>query len=665
MAQGNAMEVARSLVREAADLPTLPSVVVQLMTVSEEDGSAQRIARIVESDPPLTAKILRIANSPLFAQPRQVKTVERAAVLLGTEAIKRHALAVGVAELLGGVRQAGDPRASVWAHSLATSVIARILVQQFPCDDPDAAVVGGLLHDLGAVMLFLTQSERYANVGAVARTQGLPLLAAEQHEFDTDHCCIGAVLAEEWGLPEVYAAITARHHDESLVGSPTGDVLCPLQVVHLANFLADVLGIEVHRGIPWTTIDLAAWARRGVDVTQVADGLEGIETRVNEATAVLGLEPIRLADHSSFVVSANREYLQWSVIAQQTTQRLRLNITALAAVSQSSSDILACQSAGEALDVFLTRVAPELGFERVAAFSVDPYRRSIVPRGLSGAQTESVHLPALSMTYTQDPCVQAAGGGTGRHATRESAGSVSPLLDALQATEVVVAPVVGEIDTYGIIVIDAPTSRRRLDDLDVTVLTAIGRQLGVMIDSAIIQRQLRDEARNLQEQAIRDGLTGIYNYRYFRELLDIELARSRRTKSKFCVLLVDLDHFKEFNDAHGHEAGNDMLMRVVEIVLRTLRTTDSVFRYGGEEFAVILPETPKENAAIPAEGLCAAMRAADISDLMGDGEPVPVTVSIGVAEYPSDAEEAGDLIGKADAALYRAKQEGRDRVAMA
>lgn len=173
-----------------------------------------------------------------------------------------------------------------------------------------------------------------------------------------------------------------------------------------------------------------------------------------------------------------------------------------------------------------------------------------------------------------------------------------------------------------------------------------------------INAQLRAKNEELARLSITDGLTGLSNRRHLMEVLTIELHRARRTNRSFSVLMADVDHFKKYNDANGHLAGDEVLKRVGAILRESARTVDCSARYGGEEFFVLLPDTTLDGAAEFADRIRARLVA----------EPFPggtVTLSIGIAEFPAHGDTPDAVIASADAALYRAKREGRDRVTRA
>ena len=158
--------------------------------------------------------------------------------------------------------------------------------------------------------------------------------------------------------------------------------------------------------------------------------------------------------------------------------------------------------------------------------------------------------------------------------------------------------------------------------------------------------------------AITDALTGLYNHRYLHERLSEELHRAREQQRPLSVLFLDLDHFKGYNDANGHSAGDAVLREVAHLIEQSVRSVDVAARYGGEEFVVLLVETGRETALAVAERIRARIRAAGFT-----AHNTPLTVSIGVAGYPDDADRREDLLNQADWAMYVAKRQGRDQVA--
>ncbi len=166
----------------------------------------------------------------------------------------------------------------------------------------------------------------------------------------------------------------------------------------------------------------------------------------------------------------------------------------------------------------------------------------------------------------------------------------------------------------------------------------------------------------LFSQAVTDGMTGLYNNKFFRQRLSEEIRRAARSSKPLALIMFDIDHFKKFNDTHGHQAGDIVIKGVARTIKTTVRNTDFAARYGGEEFAVILPDTAREGAALLAEKLRHNVQAMTLTTT--EGTTLKVTASLGVTVFTGGDHGREDLIRAADAALYRSKEGGRNRVTL-
>jgi len=161
--------------------------------------------------------------------------------------------------------------------------------------------------------------------------------------------------------------------------------------------------------------------------------------------------------------------------------------------------------------------------------------------------------------------------------------------------------------------------------------------------------------------AITDFLTGLYNHRYFQQILTQELGRATRYEKVLSMIILDIDNFKSFNDRYGHAVGDKVLVAIGEIINRSLRKVDYAFRYGGEEFVILLPETPLENAILTVERIREKI-ANDASNSVPEAHGSRVTVSAGVACFPENGSRREDLFALMDSYLYKAKSMGKNRV---
>ena len=173
-------------------------------------------------------------------------------------------------------------------------------------------------------------------------------------------------------------------------------------------------------------------------------------------------------------------------------------------------------------------------------------------------------------------------------------------------------------------------------------------------------RKLRDEVKQLAALVRTDELTGLFNFRYFTQALSLEMERTRRSGQPTCLIMCDLDHFKDINDLHGHEVGNMVLTHVANLIRKTIRRLDIPCRYGGEEFALILPDTTLRQGVRFANRLRLII---ENSPTRSDGDLLSVEASFGVDVYAQGEElTEKDFIERVDGYLYAAKQSGRNEV---
>jgi diguanylate cyclase (GGDEF)-like protein/PAS domain S-box-containing protein len=218
------------------------------------------------------------------------------------------------------------------------------------------------------------------------------------------------------------------------------------------------------------------------------------------------------------------------------------------------------------------------------------------------------------------------------------------------------APIMAQGETLGTVHFQATDVAPQMDASELSFKTTFAAQVGLSIANIRLREALRT-------QSVRDALTGLYNRRYLEETLEREMRRAARAAQSLGILMIDLDHFKKFNDTYGHDAGDVVLRETGASLTKGIRAEDFVCRFGGEEFVVILPTADPETSRARAERLRTKMRELTI---MYQGKSLGIiTISVGVAAFPAHGMSPRELMGAADAALYEAKRGGRDRVVVA
>lgn len=218
-----------------------------------------------------------------------------------------------------------------------------------------------------------------------------------------------------------------------------------------------------------------------------------------------------------------------------------------------------------------------------------------------------------------------------------------------------IAPLIHRQNILGLVIIGEKHSKKPYTESEIRNFSSLTKFLAVALTNSRLYKQV-------EQVSLTDPLTGLFNRRYFENYLQTEVARARRFNHPLSLVMLDLDYFKHYNDRLGHPTGDTLLRQLANLLLKTVRRSDMVARYGGEEFCIVLPEISRNGALSFSERL----RNVVFSHPFRKREIQPIgriTISIGTATYPCDAQMMQELIAKADSALYEAKKNGRNQVA--
>jgi diguanylate cyclase (GGDEF)-like protein len=231
------------------------------------------------------------------------------------------------------------------------------------------------------------------------------------------------------------------------------------------------------------------------------------------------------------------------------------------------------------------------------------------------------------------------------------------IIRILNTTYFVTIPLRTKDRVLGAILVDNVFNKKPITKSDVRVLTMFANHAGLAIENS----RLYEETVYLSNT---DWLTKLFNYGKFQQMLSLETERARITSSSVSLTMIDVDNFKNFNDTHGHLKGDEVLREIASVLQAKSRKCDIVARYGGEEFAIIMPDTSKDNAKLFVERL-----RNEIERYYGEDSAIApdkrLTISAGIATYPEDSISKEELVAMADAALYKAKHSGKNRVYLA
>ena len=295
--------------------------------------------------------------------------------------------------------------------------------------------------------------------------------------------------------------------------------------------------------------------------------------------------------------------------------------TALVAVEGKSGAVFLLSARRSELYIKVGRhLPPQIAEQRI------PIGRGLV--GWAAEHRQAVQIPSVDAPVPEDP-------------------------EPIEATALAV-PLESQSQLLGVLVIYGRTNEQPFGDEDLETITSLARQAGVGIENVL----LHQEAQRL---SITDGLTGIWNYRYFQMQMAQHFAAAVRFEHRLSLLVIDIDRFKDVNDRYGHQRGDATLVELARrVVMHTRLNIDTLARYGGEEFVLILPETGLEGARIVAEKIRQEVAGTPFGT--DEEELIEVTVSVGYASYPEHGLTQQALVDAADKAMYEAKARGRNRV---
>jgi diguanylate cyclase (GGDEF)-like protein len=494
----------------SSQLPTLPSVAVKLLELSRDpESEIKSVIDAIKSDPAISAKVLKAANSTLFGLSSKVTSVDRAVPLLGTTVVTSLALSFSLAEATMSAGTLAEYYKAYWLQSIVQSAAAESLSNYFEGGLDCEFFLAGLLMDIGRLAMLKTASADYLPVLKRAHDEQSWLHEVEKEMLGIDHAEVSGRLMQKWGLPEVLIKAGQMQHApldqlQQMQDSPDFPLAAAVAV---AAAMGDYF-CATNKGLALQRMQTLATEFLGLSEQQLSELLAKVTARIGDTAELFSINMEELGDPADLMAEANEQLAHLAVKEH----------------------------------VASTRVA---------------------------AQKKQVEIE---------------------------------------------------------------------------------------------KKELESKHVELQQQALHDPLTKVYNRRFLEEMLAKEVSCCCRQATPMGIIFMDIDRFKKLNDTYGHQFGDLVLRRVAAALAETIRNTDTLARYGGEEFVVLVHQPTEKGLLKVAERLRERIEAERITL---DDQKVPVTVSVGAAiTIPArgDLEAGTRLMAAADEAMYESKQAGRNQV---
>lgn len=649
-------DVSAVLARRVADLPILPLVVLKLLHItSDENASLDDLERLVETEPTILAKMLRMVNSAAFGLHHRVSNVREAIQHVGFRAVRTLALEVTLFEqLVSPTRLFHFDRIHFWQHCVSVACLSRSLAQEVGHPDPDEVYVAGLLHDIGKIIIDVYGRIPYSEfLDNLPPANGL-LIEEEQQIIGLGHDSLGAYFCNEWALPQSITLAVRFHHDRFAdIGLSARDSLL-ISIVSLSNLIAWTQGIgsvmilrhpvlqqEVVSLIDIEKISLRGLlARMDADVKSIADfynfSFPSAETfRENLLRATINLS------------RKNTEY-------HYQQEELQKRVESLAAMKKSVAAPHQSLEPDQIIRTTLNAVQREFGYERLYIFQVDDKKRClVVSQGMDASNSgDELTGTEIAVTPASEQLLRCLRLKSPMLVTGAASGD-REMLDRFGVHEIGLVPITSNEQVLGLIGVDNAATSRQIEMADLSSVSIVANELGMALERARLFEKYRVKASF-------DDLTALFNRGAMNELLGACFARALAGE-ELSVAMIDIDHFKRFNDSFGHSAGDSVLKLLASALRRFSRPADHVGRFGGEEFLVILPDTGLESAMTYSDRLRREVEKLGRL-LLKRFSGHALTISVGVCAFESELMSKEDLLAKADEALYSAKNLGRNRV---
>ncbi len=632
----NPMDISKfEKLKASGNLPSPKGVALAIMRLSQkEDASMAELARIIKADPAFVGRLIKAANSVNANPGRPVVSVQEALVVLGMPAVRNLALGFSLLSQYKHGACKGFDYAGFWTASLACGIALQELTLRTRAAQAEEAFSVGLLARVGELALATLHAEEYSGVlRTVSKSPQADLVGLEAERFAMNHRDLTAAMLTDWGLPKIFCEVAHAHErcDEAVFREGSREYAL-LQSLALSRLIADIcIADEAARAACMPRLFVLG-ARLAIENDELMQLCDGVVREWKEWASILNVS----APNAPSFGELARSRAVPEAAGKEAEAREPSHLRVLVADD------------GQEVRAAVRAVLEENGYEVFEAAD-----------GQEGLRVALEAQPHILVTARLLPQLDGLELTRALRQTRLGRGMYILMLSSRDEEDKLVEGLEIGVDDY----LPRPVNRRML----VARLRAGQRIVRLHQEMEHDREELRRFAaelsisnRRLQEAALTDVLTGLPNRRHAMERMAQEWAASSRSKRPLACMVIDLDQFKQVNDANGHDVGDAYLTQVASTIRGAVRAQDVVCRTGGDEFLVICPDTSLQSALACAERM---RRAVEQTPVMLDAQRIKACMSAGVAVRDEAMTNVDALIKRADEGVYIAKQQGRNRVA--
>lgn len=651
----NDSDIKKVLKKNYKELPGFAQVMAKMLNVcNDPNASMEDVAKLVETDLGITAKVLGIVNSSFFSLKSRVSAISEAVLFLGIDEIKKICLSVTFFEKMvtSGPKKQFE-RTFFWRHCLCVASLSKAIAEEIGHPSPGDAYTAGLLHDFGKIVLDRSGRVNYADFCKNAVNCTGPLVEAERNIIGIGHDDIGAYYGHRWGFSQKLCLTIQYHHRRFSHLDLCKEDMQFICIVCLANFLAWTQGMgsldaisplslqpEVEKNIQLDRINFEAVIQKmDEEIENTAEFYQFEFPSSNQYRASLLKANLKLSTINSNSFSSNEKEVY------EKKRAVPASITA----PHSSLE------PQKILSATLKAICQDFGFDRVYILKAPPpLRRLQVVKCLKqGHFSDQLASHYISMDDADNGFLQCLRNKKPVVISGTRSGE-KEVLERFSISQMLVVPFCSHEKVIGLLGMDHVESGKKIEPGLFSSIAIVANELGLALENASAYKKAKTAS-------LHDGMTGLLNRMAVDELLKESFLTAANENIALSVAMIDVDHFKKFNDTFGHQEGDNVLKLIAKTLKKMSRPTDHVGRYGGEEFIVVLNDTGPTKAVVYAERIRKGIE--HLGHLLSDRfQGLGLTVSIGISWFENDIKSHDALVSKADKALYKAKAAGRNRV---